>query len=148
MIKDVELAWLAGIVDGEACIYAHWVNRGRYRTGGNVCIEMRLQVTSMVMIARVAELCEAMGVQYSPEPSRWLPKSTKPAHRISIRRQTEVVRFLRFIRPYLVVKAAEADTALAWYDKWGDQRLTPKGRASQEEKIVLFDRMRALKRTA
>lgn len=148
MIRDVEIAWLAGIVDGEGCIYGHRINQGRYATGGNICIEVRIQATSLAMINKIAEICDGIGVIYSIENSRWLAKSTKPAHRICIGRAAEVSRFLTAIFPYLVVKQREAEVALSWYAKWGDQRGANKRRATLEEKIVLFDSLRALKKTA
>lgn len=147
MVKNTDLAWLAGIVDGEGCIYGHWLNR-RNATGGNVCVEIRIQVTSLTMIAKVGEICRELGVVFTVDEGQMRPKSTKPAHRINIRRQADVVLFLRNIQPYLVVKAEEARTAVSWYEKWGDQRGRQKARATQDDKIVLFDMLRNLKKTA
>ena len=69
MVENVEIAWLAGIIDGEGCIYGHWQNR-RNASGGNVCIEIRVQATSMAMISKVAEICQKLGVFCVFEDSR------------------------------------------------------------------------------
>lgn len=148
MLKDTDIAWLAGIVDGEGCIYGHWINRGRHATGGNVCVEIRIEATSAAMIQRVQQICDAAGIFATVDLNRLRPKATKPSSRVNIRRREDVVAFLKLIRPYLVVKSSEADVALSWYTKWGDQRGTGVERATKSEKIVLFDALRALKKTA
>jgi hypothetical protein len=148
MIKDTDIAWLAGIVDGEGCICGHWGNRGRYATGGSLSVEIRIEATSAVMISKVQQICQSVGIIVSVDLNRWRPKATKPACRVNVRRREAVVKFLEMIRPYLVVKAAEADLVLSWYAKWGDQRGKPNGRATAMEKIVMFDALRSLKKTA
>ena len=147
MTIETDLAWVAGIVDGEGCIYGHWTNRSK-ANGGNVCVEIRIQSTSMAMITKIVEICTALGIHVTFEDTRWRNKSTKPAHRVSIRRQAEVLRFLRAVRPYLIVKGAEADVAIEWYERWGDQRGINKPRATQDEKVAMFDRLRFLKKVA
>ena len=147
MVTELELAWLAGIVDGEGCIYGHYINR-RNASGGNICVEVRIEATSSAMILKIADICKRADVFFTLDAHRWAAKSTKAAQRINIRRQRDVVKFLRLIREYLVVKGSEAEAAIEWYERWGDQRGLRKLRATDEEKIIFFDRLRSLKRVS
>lgn len=146
MITDVQIAWLAGIIDGEGCIYGAWANRGRHSTGGSMGAQVRVQATSMAMISRVAEICAQADICAVVELGSWRPLSNRACHRVSIRKISDVVRFLRLVRPYLVVKTDQTDFVIKWYEKWGDQRRQGAARASREEKIVFFDTLRAMKR--
>lgn len=148
MVKDTDLAWLAGIVDGEGCIYGHWSNRGRHSTGGNVSVEIRIEATSSRMITRAAEICDALGIPISIDIGRLRKTSTKSSNRLNIRKRVAVVAFLRAILPYLQVKDHEAMACISWYEKWGDQRGIGKLTASHDEKITLFESLRQMKRTA
>lgn len=147
MATDLELAWLAGIIDGEGCICGHWINR-KNKSGGNLSIEIRVEATSLAMITRIAEICESIGIGFSVDGARLHLRSTKTAHRINIRRQKDVLAFLVSIRPFLVVKLGEADVAIAWYERWGDQRGRFKVRATLEQKQVVCETLKSLKLAA
>lgn len=140
MIKDTDIAWLAGIMDGEGCICGHWANRGRYSTGGTVAVEVRIEATSFAMIAKVAEIYEALGVVFTFDGERRAPLSTKTAQRLNVRRKAEVAKLLKALLPYLIVKKAEAEAAIEW--------TTCKGRQTADDKVVFFTKMKALKRNA
>lgn len=70
MATEAELGWLAGIIDGEGCIYAHWQNKRKYSTGGNVSVEIRVEAVSFVMISKCASICDGIGVGYTIESGR------------------------------------------------------------------------------
>lgn len=148
MATEAELGWLAGIIDGEGCIYGHWINRYRSNTGGNVVVEVRVESSSLAMIAKVILICDDIDVHCTFDGNRRQKGSTKASHRAEIRRQGDVLKFLCVLRNYLVVKQSEADVAIAFYERFGDQRRSRSGRATLDEKVVLFDTLRSLKKTA
>ena len=148
MASEAEIGWLAGIIDGEGCIYGHFANRHRNSTGGNMAIEIRVESTSIAMIGKVALLCKDIGVHCTIDSNRRQKGSTKESHRVNITRRDEVLKFLRVVRDYLVVKQSEADVTIAFYERFGDQRRDHSARATYNEKVALFDTLRSLKRTA
>lgn len=120
MATPTELAYLAGVLDGEGCFYARLTNtEKKYKTGGSVEVRIAVQVCSSAMIARIQEIYDALGVRYTLDIGRMLKRSTRPAHKISVARKQHVVCLLKAVSPYLVVKLPEAMMILAWMDKWG-----------------------------
>ena len=148
MADKTQIAWAAGIIDGEGCICG--VSKNVHRKSGqfSVAVDIRVQTVSFAMISKLAQLCDDLEVGYQIERPRWFPKSTRIAHRINIRRRIDVVRFLQSVRPYLVVKKAEADLVLLWYQNWNDQRGFGKKRADCNEKLIFLEELRHLKRIA
>ncbi len=101
------------------------------------------------MVMKLAEICEAIEVFYSLDKSRTPKGSTKQAYRINIRRRDDTVKLLKALLPYLVVKKAEAELAISWYETHGEQRGRLKtNRATNEDKVIFFEKLRSLKKTA
>lgn len=97
ILPDVDVAWAAGIIDGEGSI-------GIYDT-----VTLRV---SMGHAGAVAKLCEIFATGTlavrTPRPPR------KPYHCWTVRAHREVRRTLRLVLPFLVVKREEAELALAF----------------------------------
>ena len=147
MATEIELGWLAGILDGEGCICGCWSNR-RNGIGGNVYVEVRVESCSVAMIVKVAMICADIGVHTAVENDRFQKGATRTSHRVLVSRREDVLKLLRTIRPYLVVKQAEANVAVEFYERFGDQRRSRQGRATLNEKVALFDTLRSLKKIA
>jgi hypothetical protein len=63
-MNDIDLAWLAGIFDGEACFYARLTSSGSVSAGRkNRCVETRIevQVTSSRMVDEIERILVALG---------------------------------------------------------------------------------------
>jgi hypothetical protein len=149
MATEAELGWMAGIIDGEGCICGHWNNRGKYSTGGNVSIEVRVEACSIAMITKATSICKDLGVHFTVETRSNQKLATKPSYRINIRRRDDVLTFLKAILGCLVVKQSEAAVAIEFYERFGDQRGKKEAfRADGSEKIVLFQKLRDLKKVA
>lgn len=148
MATEVQIGWLAGIIDGEGCICGHWTNRGKYSTGGSVSVEVRVDATSLAMIMKIASICTDLGVAFALEGPRMAKLSKRPAHRISVRRRADVVRLLSILREHLVVKQQEADATIEFYVAFGEQRGNHNRKASLGDKVLIFEKLRDLKKTA
>lgn len=154
MATPTDLAYLAGILDGEGCFYAYLINkRKNYKTGGNIDVRIAVHVCSSAMILRIQEIYDALGVSYTMVPGRMLKRSTRPAHKIYVARKADVVCLLKAVLPFLVVKRPEAMLILAWMEKWGHHmsganqfKLTevPSGK----ERVTFIESIRAAKAVA
>ena len=147
MVKEVELAWLAGILDGEGSVFAQMVNKCN-NTGGNLSFEIRVEATSAAMIMKIARLYERLDLKFTFEADRWHKRSTKPAYRVVVYRTQSLLRLIKLVRPYLVVKGPEVDLVESWYEKWGDQRGNHDRKASLHDKLVYLNAVRELRKTA
>jgi len=99
-LKPTDLAWAAGIVDGEGCVYIR----------GQSSPALAVENTSYPMLRRLHEL---LGGRIRPRPRKdrdknltcweWYSYAGRPC-----------LRILRALRPYLVVKGAQADAVLEY----------------------------------
>lgn len=102
-MRDTDLAWAAGIIDGEGCIDIS-LRQGRYAQ-----LDVSVVNTDPRLLLRLRELFRG-SVHHRPH------QTSRPRHRMTWRwtivsRQAET--FLRQVRPYLVIKQEQADIALA-----------------------------------
>lgn len=90
MATPTDLAYLAGLLDGEGCFLARLTNTHKnYETGGSVEVRIAVQVCSSAMILRIQEIYDALGVRYTLDIGRMVKRSTRPAHKISVGRSKD-----------------------------------------------------------
>ena len=149
MIRDIELGWLAGIIDGEGCITAGLKNRGRSNVSvGSVECRITVQANSGAMIAKICNLLDITDIGYALELNRKVKGGTRPAHRVVVRRKAEVMKLLSLITPHLVVKAAEAELMMTYIARYPDSRNRFTSNASNDEKASFIAELREAKRSA
>ena len=101
-MTDVELGWLAGIMDGEGCIYAK-LERGRY-------VNAKVQVI-MCNLRPITRLHELSGLGYLKLYMR-KSKGGRPVHGWFCYAR-DVLSFLKLVVPHLTVKQAQAEAMIA-----------------------------------
>jgi hypothetical protein len=154
IMQQTQIAYIAGLFDGEACFCCHLTNVNKnYSTGGSVSVNISVQACSLAMIDTCISFYDELGVRCKVETGRWMPKSTRPVHKVEVRRKADVKRVLETLLPYLCVKKPEAEAILSWLDKWGhdlrgrnqhNARITP----GKKEKLLFIDQVRGLKNVA
>jgi hypothetical protein len=96
-VRKTDLAWTAGVLDGEGCIR---INRSKW------FLALSVVNTDQKMIFRLKELFGAGSIYYGkakpPRAARWIWSVSS----------NEAASVLRAVRPYLVTKQAQADLAL------------------------------------
>ena len=109
---EQRLIWLAGLWDGEGCfgIYASKFST-RNRTVQYPVVSAVVN-TNPVIMQDVMSILDALGVVFSCHWQRRDNPRHKPWARISIGGQTQNVRFLPYIIPYLIGKRAQAELLL------------------------------------
>jgi len=146
MTREIELAWCAGIIDGEGCIA---VNRRNVGTGGKnrtlshaPCLQI-----NMVHLDTLRRVRSLLGVGSIHRHSS-CAATKRQAWSFSVTGR-KAVTALQLVRPYLFGKADEADAVLGFYDlgrAWGgrySRSVPPELIAAREE---LCERVRAMKR--
>jgi hypothetical protein len=117
-MKDTELAYLAGIIDGEGHIGLLRHSKSRPRGGRYVGFVPRVMIGFVETPASKALLesvkAEFGGILYPKKPSHFLGrKSFNPQIAFELRNNSAIV-FLRAVRPYLKLKHKQADTMLTF----------------------------------
>lgn len=104
--QQVDLAWLAGLYDGEGCIWLGWIQRdSNYRY---LIPHVHLTNTSVHTMNAAATVLRRHGVPFNVTVHKQR-KSQRPLIHIQTNGLKRAKRFLSTIGPYLVGKKAEAD---------------------------------------
>jgi hypothetical protein len=119
-MTDTEIAWLAGLFDGEGCVWSRWPKRA------NLCVEIKM--TDERTVARVHQFFPGLFVQ--GKLSR-LAFGRKPQWRWSLDTD-KAIEFLRLVRPHLFTKRHAADLALELVSRNGKQRLDASERTRRD----------------
>ena len=147
---SARVIWLAGLIDGEGCMYVRFTNQGRYNTphGSMGSLETRVEIHSVStrMIDEVQSIYEELVLYYDRQSPKNQPLSTRPAIRIVVRRRGSVVQLLQAIRPFLKVKEREADAIIDFFTL--HPRESVGQRSTTEQRQTLVDSVKQLKRIA
>lgn len=115
-MKPTELAYFAGLLDGEGCIR---VKRQRKYWGPKQALDgwqygVAVYIANTVR-APLDQVCTLFGGSVARQSSQGR-EGQKPVYRWTIG-QLQAERFLRAVRPYMRIKHAQADNALA-FRRW------------------------------
>lgn len=139
-VTEVELAWLAGIIDGEGSIQ---LDAGMRKNGRRSCTpRLTIGNTSKAMMLEVRRLFEALEVH----GHEGIAARTRRPMGIAVLQGNSAVAIVKAVRPYLVAKAEQADVLLE-YVLWrasyprnlGGRRPFPKAFCEQRE--VFLERL-------
>jgi hypothetical protein len=133
------LVWMAGLIDGEGCIYARTTNKTK-----NLYIQVQIHAASKIMIDELAIICDKEQIDYLREGPKWQKMSTRPTHRITIGKLKHVQKLLTKLEPLLRVKKAEAKLALDFLNLYIGVSI--KQKPSIEERELFIAKLKALKR--
>jgi hypothetical protein len=145
--SQLEIAWAAGIIDGEGCIFISRV----MPTATNACLQTHYRLGIKVTMgckATVEKVSEIFGSgsKYTVAQVRWNYAYTWMVWTNGAK------DCLLAIQPYCITKSKEIEVALEFLDmpKWyGGQHRGPKSPEHQQAEYDIWDRMRRLKpRTA
>lgn len=107
-MKDTDIAWAAGIIDGEGCIY---IGRQQGGTFGRVNVSHRMYVKVTMCHRPTLEALRAIFGMGSVHHQDKATERRNDSYSWWVgARQAE--QLLLWVRPYLVTKAIEADIAL------------------------------------
>ena len=116
-ISKTELAWLAGIIDGEGCIYArmnkHNKSIRKLRTNEVYVIRMGISITNtdVFLIKEVSRICENLkvGFAFSTQPPR---DPRRGVISIIVEGKGRSKKLLEAVLPYLINKKPQAEILL------------------------------------
>lgn len=129
-----DAAWLAGIIDGEGCLYVRFTNVGRWKSNptGNLETRVEIHVVSARMIDAIEVIYTAWGVEYLRSQPKMQPRSKRPAIKITVNKRVSAMTLLEKILPFLKVKDKEATAILDFLNSVGssqDRKSSIEGRS-------------------
>lgn len=124
--SDTDLAWLAGIIDGEGCLTVT-------KSGDYLSVLVKITMTHLPTMEEISKM---VGNDVQLEPTGG---NRKTAYRVCVGARRAAV-IIRAVRPYLRTKAEHADILLEFASTLG-------GRVSNEDKAkrrLLADKIKKL----
>jgi intein/homing endonuclease len=118
--NDLEVAWLAGLYDGEGCLTlekhtAKGQHRQDYR---NINVRYNphigIGMTSREGIERAVEILQAHGIGVNVFHRKMAPKQWKPTTYVRVLGMKRARKWLDLLEQYLVVKKPQAETLRAF----------------------------------
>lgn len=109
-VTDLELAWLAGLYDGEGSFFICKNGSSKYQ------MRVTLTNTDSILIAHTVEILDRLGV--GPWVSSYTPKSrnSRIAYHIVIGKMANAKKFITSIEPYLVGRSGQASLVLRFIE--------------------------------
>ena len=118
-LSQTDLAWLAGIVDGEGCfsIKRPIVRQSGRRQGSRTSYQVWLVLcnTSRPMMERVRSIMSAAGLRPQRLRKVWKgKKATRWQYWLDLTRKHDLLRMTELLLPHLTAKRVEAEV-VAWF---------------------------------
>lgn len=120
-VQEWELAWLAGIIDGEGGFSI----AGRYSGAKTSC---HISNTNPLIIDKCKEILNNIFVQYSIHKQNG-PLSTRTVSRIEVTQRPEILKLISVVLPFLVGKKQQAELIR----KYTNRRLTKAHKAPYDD---------------
>lgn len=138
MTTCTDIAWLAGIIDGEGCFS---IKKSKARPNSRQ-IWIVMCNTSEPMMLRYNKILESLGVGHQPMRKVWKgEKATRWQFWVHVARKTEALKLTEALLPYLTAKKDEA-TIVAWYLR---RACKHKAYKSNETELELLDMLKIIK---
>lgn len=138
MFTDTDIAWLAGVFDGEGCVY---VLNSR-RRGGRVVrsLSLALTNTSSALVEKYISILRGGGLspQVILEPSY----TKRPAYYVKVARKAEALVLARAILPYATSKRLELLLAVEYLER----ACATRQHVATQQDIEVLDAITAAKR--
>ncbi|MCP9495413.1 MAG: hypothetical protein MSG64_13285 [Pyrinomonadaceae bacterium MAG19_C2-C3] len=139
-VHDVDLAWLAGIIDGEGC-FCIFTNSNRSERAINSSISANLTITNSncLLLNRCREIFDALEIKYIYQNPKNGHQRGRRVMRVKIQNYSSLQRLIELTLPYFVGKAEQAKLVLEFANLAGQ-----KGKLRYNERTELMDKNKLL----
>jgi hypothetical protein len=137
-MKDTQLAWLAGLWDGEGSItiFSHTEKNGTKK----LCPTLLVVNTDMTIIAEAKKLLDELDTSFHLFERRTNNPKHKNAFQLSTRNAGYIEKVLTAILPYLVGKKAQAELTLQYVKKRAHQHHYDEQDIATQETVQAMNR--------
>lgn len=136
MISETNIAWLAGIIDGEGCITIVKSGKGNKYLVPVVAIVN----TNKAIITKICEILDIADISYC---IRIKANGKNNIQEIALRSSKRVSQTLKLVTPYLIGKSRQAAKVLAFCES----RASCYNKAYTEENFKLREEVQLLNKT-
>lgn len=112
------IAWLAGVLDGEGCIYAFWQKETKGMIGRGMRVAVQTSGTHPALIAKVTRVLLLLGIGFNIHPVRKdkYNENWRTCATVMVTGKGRVRKLLEAVLPHLTEKRSQAELVLKLID--------------------------------
>ena len=138
--QDVDLAWLAGLIDGEGCFSIYSVSRADAETP-SPSANLTITNSNYLLLNRCKEILDELGIKYLYHDPKNGHQRGRKVMRIRVKNYSSIRKLIELILPFLVGKADQARIMLEFVSLAGQR-----GKLSYQDRTELMNRIKELNR--
>jgi len=111
-VQNVDLAWFAGIIDGEGCFCIFTNHRGNGAILPSISANLTITNSNCLLLNRCREILDALGIKYLYQDPKNGHQRGRRVMRVKIQNYSSLRRLIELTLPYFVGKAEQAKLVL------------------------------------
>jgi hypothetical protein len=137
-VHDVDLAWLAGVIDGEGCFSIYGVSR---KDANRPSPSAYLSITNSndLLLRRCRQIFDELNIKYLYNDLKNGHQQGRRVMRIRVKNYSSLQRLIELIFPFLIGKADQAKVMLEFVTLAGQR-----GQLNLHSRTDLMDRIKKL----
>lgn len=139
-VQDVDLAWLAGIIDGEGC-FCIFTNSRKDAMQPSISANLTITNSNCLLLNRCREILDALEIKYVYQDPKNGHQRGRRVMRIKIKNYSSLQRIIELTIPFFVGKAEQAKLILEFVSLAGE-----KGKLRYDERAKLMNKVKELNR--
>ncbi len=139
-VQNVDLAWLAGIIDGEGCFTIFSVNRSD-AVNPSPSANITITNSNCLLLNRCKEILDEFEIKYFYHDPKNGHQQGRKVMRIRVKNYSSLRRLIELVLPFLVGKIEQARVMLEFVSLAGQR-----GKLELNERTELMNRIKELNR--
>ncbi|HLM01391.1 MAG TPA: LAGLIDADG family homing endonuclease [Pyrinomonadaceae bacterium] len=137
-VQDVDLAWLAGIIDGEGC-FCIFTNSRKDAINSSISANLSITNSNCLLLNRCREILDALEIKYFYQDPKNGHQRGRRVMRIKIKNYSSLQRIIELTLPFFVGKAEQAKLVLEFVSLAGER-----GKLRYDERAKLMNKVKEL----
>jgi hypothetical protein len=139
-VQDVDLAWLAGIIDGEGsfCIFT---NSRKDASKPSISANLTITNSNSLLLNRCREILDALEIKYLYQDPKNGHQRGRRVMRIKIKNYSSLQKIVGLTLPFFIGKAEQAKLILEFVSLAGER-----GKLRYDDRSIMMNKMKELNR--
>lgn len=137
-MQNVDLAWLAGIIDGEGC-FSIYTNVRSDAENSSISASLTITNSNKLLIDRCMEILDSLDVKYYYHDPKNGHQVGRRVMRIRIKNYSSLKTLVELLTPYLIGKIDQAEIFSEFVNLAGQR-----GKLKYEERTQMMNKVKKL----
>ena len=139
-VRDTDLAWLAGIIDGEGC-FSIFINNRNDAMTPSISANLSITNSNGLLLNRCKEILDELQIKYLYNDPKNGHQRGRKVMRVRVKNYSSLRRLIELMLPFFVGKADQARIVLEFVSLAGQR-----GKLKYEERARLMEKIKELNR--